>query len=236
MRREYPEIKRFQSLSEKEVYTDLHIHSTWTDGTQSLGEIAKSAKKLNLTSIAITDHVRKTSTYCPDYEKEIEKISAETGLRIIAGFEAKVINESGDLDLPEFCSPEKHLIIGSVHSVNIKGKTVHPRDMASDEFPDIELEYSISIINGGSAQILGHAGGMSIANHGGFRIDYFEEIIRACGKTDVAFEVNSRYHRKYVNEIWPILERHNPFVCFGSDAHAEPEIGNCVKMVRDLYE
>lgn len=230
----FPEIKRFRSLTEKDIYTDLHIHSTWTDGTQSVGEIAKFAKDLNLSSVAITDHVRRSSTYCPAYEEEIEIISEETGLRIITGFEAKVINTEGDLDLPEFCSPEKHLIIGSVHSIHIKGKTIHPKDIDSNEFPNCELEYSISIIKGGKAHILGHAGGMSIANHGGFSLDYFEELISACGKTDVAFELNSRYHRKYIKEIWPKLEKYNPFVSFGSDAHGTAEIGNCVKMVKEL--
>lgn len=230
----FPEIKRFRSITGKDVHTDLHIHSTWTDGAQSVADIAEFAKRLCLNPVAVTDHVRKNSTYCPEYEREIKNISSEYGLRIIAGFEAKVINADGDLDLPGFCSPEKHLIIGSVHSVNIEGRTVHPKDIPSDEFPELELKYSLSIIKGGKAHVLGHAGGMSIANHGGFSLGCFERIIAACSKTDVAFEVNSRYHGKYISDLWPMLEKYNPLVCFGSDAHETGEIGNCVKMVEKL--
>jgi len=226
--------KRFRDLEKDDMHVDLHMHSTWTDGTLSLREIAESAKKAGLSMIAMTDHVRRDSTYCKDYEEEIRKISKETGLEILTGFEAKVVSSKGELDLPPYCRRDRHLIIGSVHSVPVKGKTVHPKNISPDSLQDLELKYSLAIIKGGKADILGHTGGMSIDINGEFSLDYLEKIIRACGKGDMAFEINSRYHGSIIGEIWEMLSKHNPLVSFGSDSHSKSEIGNCIKMVKDL--
>jgi len=42
---------------------DYHIHTTFSDGKNSVDEIAKSSKKIGLLEIGITDHVRKNITY-----------------------------------------------------------------------------------------------------------------------------------------------------------------------------
>ncbi|HBC87152.1 MAG TPA: hypothetical protein DCZ94_09380 [Lentisphaeria bacterium] len=227
-------IKRFRNLKKDDLHVDLHMHSTWTDGALSLREIAKTAKKMGLTMIAMTDHVRKNSTYCKDYEEEIGEVSKETGLEILTGFEAKVVSAKGELDLPPYCRRGRHLIIGSVHSVPMKGKTVHPKDISRDDLQDLELKYSLAIIKGGKADILGHAGGMTIGIYGGFSLVYLEKIIRTCGKGDTAFEINSRYHGSIIREIWELLSRYNPLVSFGSDAHSKSEIGNCIRMADSL--
>ncbi len=227
-------IKKFRNVSADDLKADLHIHSKWTDGEQTVREIAKIAKKLHLSAIALTDHVRKGSDYCEDYDREIKKVSKESGLEIIAGFEAKVVNLKGELDLPSYCRRSRHLIIGSVHSVPLKGKIVHPKNIPTDEFQDIELKFSLAIAKGGKADILGHAGGMSIANHGSFDMGRLERIICACAKHGTAFEFNSRYHCRYVKEIRKMLLKHNPFVTFGSDAHKASEIGSCMKMAVEL--
>jgi len=227
-------IKKFKDLSASDIRVDLHIHSSWTDGRQSVMQIAKIAGELNLSVIALTDHVRKNSDYCEDYDKEIKEVSKESGLEIITGFEAKVVNLNGDLDLPSYCRPTKHLIIGSVHSIPLGGKLVHPKDISTEELQNIELQFSLAIIRGGNADILGHAGGMSIANHRNFSLDYFEKIISSCARYGTVFELNSRYHCDYVKDIRKMLSKYNPYVSFGSDAHKASEIGTCVKIAEAL--
>ena len=66
--------KRFNELSSTYLDTDFHLHSTWTDGKNTIQEIVNIAHKNHLNSIAITDHIRKESTYFDDYEKEIQFI------------------------------------------------------------------------------------------------------------------------------------------------------------------
>lgn len=72
---------------------DLHIHSTNSDGTDSVQEILQKAQKLNLDYISITDH-----DTCDGY-KELEKIDIPKYYsgKVIPGIEIK-------------CGYKKHLI------------------------------------------------------------------------------------------------------------------------------
>src|SRR3989344_1419199 len=94
---------------------DYHIHADVTDGEMKIEEIIGEAKRLGLKKIAITEHISKTPTY--DWFKfrgEIKKIKVE-GLKILVGVEAKVLNESGELNVSEEILKEADVVLGSVH-------------------------------------------------------------------------------------------------------------------------
>ena len=59
---------RFNNLSYKSLSVDFHLHSTWSDGKNTISEIINSAQNNLIDSIAITDHVRKESVYFDNYE------------------------------------------------------------------------------------------------------------------------------------------------------------------------
>ena len=46
---------------------DMHMHTVWTDGKDTIIDMVKQADINRLTSIAITDHIRKKSDYYPIY-------------------------------------------------------------------------------------------------------------------------------------------------------------------------
>ena len=79
-------LKRFNDIDEEYVLSDKHIHSTWTDGEGSVLDLVEEAKKKGLNTIAITDHIRSTSTYFDDYKKEIEEIDDKEDLNVLAAF------------------------------------------------------------------------------------------------------------------------------------------------------
>ncbi len=64
-------------------YADLHLHTTASDGTQSIPELAKRAAASGLCSIAITDH----DTISCDLTQRVTRIG---GLEVITGVEIKV--------------------------------------------------------------------------------------------------------------------------------------------------
>ena len=231
-----PYFKRFTSLTPSDYLSDHHIHSTWTDGEGNVREIIEKARDAGLSQVAVTDHVRACSKYGFEYEKEIRQLSKEYDFEVLVGFEAKVADYNGRLDISEQYRGLADFVIGSVHSIPVKTKSrivFQKTDTFSrGKLQELEYQLSLAIIKNGQADILGHPGGMSLALHGNFDLGLMEEIIKICSCSNTAFEVNSRYHKDIIDWILKKLKQYNPLVSFSSDAHNLSQIGSCVKMLK----
>ena len=83
-----------------ERWADLHLHTRWSDGTQTLTELISRAKDLGLCAIAITDH----DTIGPELWAPVAEIG---GLEVITGVEVKaeILGERGEI-LGYFVDPK----------------------------------------------------------------------------------------------------------------------------------
>lgn len=206
---------------------DMHLHTNWTDGENSIEEMICSAQELNLSAIAFTDHIRKESTYYPNYFQEIGSAGKKISMKVFSGYEAKICDFDGNIDVSKEVSEMADIRIASVHRFPVADSFQCANVFSKDEAQNIEKELSINAIKNNtnlSFNVMGHAGGMSISKFGEFPIEYFDEIIKACSKYDVAFEVNYRYHLKYLGQIEEILCKYNPYVTYGTDAHNQREM------------
>ena len=79
---------------------DLHVHSTFSDGSGIPEQNLARAERLGLIELGMVDHVRRSTTWVPDYVRRIGAIAETTWVRVTAGVEAKILNTRGDLDLP----------------------------------------------------------------------------------------------------------------------------------------
>jgi len=219
---------KFNAIDNDYICTDKHIHSSWTDGGSTVLEVAKKASERGLKQIAIADHVRSYSSYFTKYAEEINRASRKSGLEILIGFEAKIKNFDGDIDAPASVMKRAQIKVASVHRFPLGRKLYFPKDFNKKICQEIELELSLSALKNGGFNVLGHPGGMSLEAHGEFPNNFFGEIILQCKKNNIAFELNSRYHRRVLKKIIPLLSRHNVLVSLGSDAHTLQEIGNWV--------
>jgi len=224
--------KRFNALDRKYLYTDKHIHSTWTDGEGSILQISQRAQEIGLKTIAITDHIRETSTYFSQYEKEIKKNRKQMSLEILAGFEAKVKNFDGEIDAPKDVLKKAEIKIASVHRFPLGRKLYSPKEFDKKICQEIELELSIAAIKKGQANVLGHPGGMSIRRYNEFSLEFFEEIISECKKQDMAFDLDCSYHAVIYPDLKPILQKYNPLISLGSDAHKLSELGGWIEILK----
>jgi len=215
---------RFNTLGILDTYADLHVHSAWSDGANSIAEIVQEARLKNLRIIAITDHVRRESTYFPDYCAEIRKMGS-SDLPILVGFEAKIRDFQGDLDVSSEVRRRSDIQIGSVHRFPLGRKLLSPKDLGKHICQEVELELSIAAIRRQQMGILGHPGGMSIKAFGEFPMEFFREITAECSRNDIVFELNSTYHASIYGDLHPMLKEYNPYVTFGSDAHTLEDIG-----------
>lgn len=217
--------KKFNDLANFNV--DLHIHSTYTDGKDSISDIVKRAEAINLGIIAITDHIRESSTYFDEYVQEIEKIRKTAKINILIGFEARIKNFRGEVDVSNENYEKSDVKIASVHRFTIGNKLYNPDLFTKEIAQGLELEISLSALENKDKEfnVLGHPGGMSLKYFNEFPLGYFEEIIKACKKNNIAFDLNSEYHRSVYPELKLILRKYNPLISLGSDAHDKFKIG-----------
>ena len=205
---------------------DFHMHTNWTDGDNTVSEMINQSEMNGLTGIAITDHIRRESDYYPDYIESIKKNAHYTKVNVLCGFEAKILNSMGDIDIPERAYNQADIVVASVHRIPWGEKYISPKEIEYKELIDIELELALSVIYNKKVNVIGHSGGMSISVYGAFPEEYFERIIAECEKQNVAFEFNYKYHSKYENVLKELLYKYNPYVSLGSDAHTLDRISN----------
>ena len=105
-----------------DIRGDLHMHSTWTDGTATIEEMAAAAKLRGLKYIAITDHSKRVAmVHGLDARRirqqwaEIDKLNERIkGITVLKGVEVDIL-ERGGLDLPDDVLAEADWVLASVH-------------------------------------------------------------------------------------------------------------------------
>jgi putative hydrolase len=217
-------LKCFNDVDDAYLHMDMHIHSNWTDGQNSIEEIVEYSKKIGLNMIAITDHIRFDSSYFNDYKMAIEKIQKNSNIKILVGFEAKIKNFRGEIDVKADVAKLANLKIASVHRFPFADKLFSADAFNKEIAQAIELDLCLGAIENGGFDVLGHAGGMCLKKFGEFPMEYFEQIIIACKQNNIVFEINSYYHCNIYSQLKSILKKHNPLVSFGSDAHEKKKI------------
>src|SRR3989344_4881772 len=102
---------------------DLQMHTKWSDGSNTIEEMAIAAKKLGHEYICITDHTGKLAIAnaldekrINEQRKEIDKVNKKiSGITILQGVEVN-ITDDGKLDMPDKVLKEMDIVVASIHS------------------------------------------------------------------------------------------------------------------------
>ena len=115
--------KQSEVLAAEDIVSDLHMHTTASDGAQTIQQMADAARELGRTHIAITDHSKRVSMAngldeqrLLDQWQEIDRIneSAADDFRILKGVECDIL-EAGPLDIRDEVLAQADWVIASVH-------------------------------------------------------------------------------------------------------------------------
>jgi putative hydrolase len=79
---------------------DMHVHSTYSDGTGSVAENLVEAERAGLASMTCVDHVRSDTDWVPAFAAEVRDLGNATDIDLRSGIEAKILDTTGELDLP----------------------------------------------------------------------------------------------------------------------------------------
>ena len=84
-----------------ELLGDYHVHSTFSDdAVSSIADNIAAAARAGLSVIRLTDHVRVSTTWVPEFVSAVAAQPVPEGLTVLTGVEAKILDASGTLDMP----------------------------------------------------------------------------------------------------------------------------------------
>jgi putative hydrolase len=79
---------------------DMHVHSTYSDGAGTVAENLIAAEGAGLAALTCVDHVRADTDWAPEFAEEVRSLATGSRLDVKTGLEAKIMDTSGELDLP----------------------------------------------------------------------------------------------------------------------------------------
>jgi len=164
---------------------DLQFHTTWSDGRQTLLEMAQAAQARGLAYALVTDHSQGlgvarglTVADLRRQRAEIEDVNRKIGgtFRLLAGTEVEV-RADGALDFPDEVLAELDLVVAAVHSgLRQDREQVTARILAAIRSPHVD--------------VIAHPTGRLIGEREGADMD-MEAVFRAAAETGTALEINA---------------------------------------------
>ena len=101
---------------------DHHVHSTFSDDAVStLAENVAAAAAVGLETVRLVDHVRRSTTWVPEYLEAVHALQVPEGLTVLTGVEAKILDASGELDIPELPQGIDRILIADHQFPGIDG-------------------------------------------------------------------------------------------------------------------
>jgi DNA polymerase (family 10) len=131
----------------KDLKGDLQTNSNWTDGANSIKEMAEEARKIGLEYIVITDHSKSLAMTGGLDEKmllkqgkEIEKLNEQiNGIRILRGVELNILKD-GSLDITDEALEKLDFVGAAVHShFNLSKEEMTKRVLKAIENPNVDF-------------------------------------------------------------------------------------------------
>lgn len=206
-------------ITQADLRGDVHMHTTESDGRETLETMAAAARARGLQYIAITDHTQSLAmtngldeARAYAFAERIRKYSATlTGFTVLAGIECDILAD-GRLDLDDDCLAGLDVVVASVHSA-----------MQQDE---AEMTARIiKAIEHPSVDIIGHLTGRMLLRRDPSRVRV-EKVIDAAAANGVALEINSQPYRLDVSDSHARLARDRGVkIAINSDAHEVDALG-----------
>lgn len=201
-------------IEEKAIIGVLHAHSHYSDGLNSLEDMARYAREQGYSYLGITDH-SKSAFYANGLSPErvheqfteVDRLNEQLApFRIFKGIESDILGD-GSLDYEEELLQEFDFVIASVHS-----------NLRMDE--EKATQRLITAIENPYTSILGHPTGRLLLSRQGYPIDH-RRVIDACAEHGVAIEINANPYRLDLDWSWiPYALEKGVLIAVNPDAHS----------------
>ena len=208
-------------IQPSDIKAIIHSHSNWSDGGNTVEDMAKACIALGYEYLVISDH-SKSAFYANGLSEErireqhryIDELNAKLGpFKIFKSIECDILND-GSLDYSDSILSTFDLVIASVHS-NLK---------MTEEKAMMRL---LRAIENPYTTILGHPTGRLLLSRKGYPVDH-TKIIDACAANNVVIELNAHPRRLDMDWRW-IREAtgKNVLISIDPDAHTIEGFNDC---------
>jgi DNA polymerase (family 10) len=205
-------------LTRADFKGDLHSHTTASDGTASLMEMAEAARRLGYQYLAICDHSRSLAIargLTPErlalQGQEIRRANeAFSDFRLLRGSEVDILKD-GSLDFPDDVLADLEVVVASIHS-----------HMRLD--PAAQTERLLRAIANPHVDIIGHPTGRVLGRRPPYDFD-MDKILHACAATGTALEISASPARLDLNEVHARKAKElGVMLVINTDAHSTIEL------------
>ena len=192
----------------------LHVHSTYSDGVDSLETMARAVQERGFEYMGIADHSQ-AAAYAGGLRveevqrqwEEIDQLNEELApFRIFKGIESDILSD-GSLDYDDDLLAQFDFVVASVHSqFNLSRDAMTARIVRAIEHP--------------AATIVGHLTGRLLLDREGYAVD-IDSIIEAAARCGVALEINA--HPSRLDLDWRHVKKardHGVQIAVNTDAHS----------------
>jgi len=177
-RNELPEL-----VSLGDIRGDLHDHTTWSDGTRSIEQMAREAAGRGLAYLSISDHSRGRAVgnglsveRLREQIARVREAATKYGIRLLCSSEVD-IRADGTLDFPDEVLAELDIVVASIHS-----------GFAGDK--EKQTKRLLRAIANPNVNIIGHPTGALIEERAGYEFDS-DAVFRAAAESGTALEINA---------------------------------------------
>lgn len=186
-------------VQESDLRGVLHVHSTWSDGQNTIHELVEACIARGLTYLGITDH-SKIAAYAGGLSEEdlrrqheeIDRLNKEYAgrIRILKGTECDILRD-GSLDYADDVLASLDFVVASIHSLfNLS--------------PEEQTRRMLRAISNPYVDIIGHPTGRILLGREGYTLDV-DAVIDAAAEHNVCIEINS--HPSRLDLDWRYLHR-----------------------------
>lgn len=205
--KDYPLIKL------EDIRSDIHMHSTWSDGGFSIEEMAEACRAKGYKYIAITDHsqyLKVANGLTPErlwkQKEEIQRLNEKyTDFTILHGVEMDILPD-GSLDYEDDVLRSMDFVIASIHS-----------SFSQDE-ETIMMRLKNAMRNP-YVSMIGHPTGRKIGRRAGYKVNA-EELISVAKETGTILELNANPNRLDLNKDMLIMAQEAGVkISINTDAH-----------------
>jgi DNA polymerase (family 10) len=198
---------------------DLHVHTSASDGTASIRDMALAARAAGLRYIAVTEHSRRLAmAHGLDAGRlarqcdEIDALNASLdGIAVLKGVEVDIL-EDGSLDLPDASLSRLDLVVGAVHQgFHLPREKQTARLLKAMDHPHFS--------------ILAHPAGRLLGEREAMDID-MERIVRHAKQRGSFLELNAQPPRLDLDDrACRLAKEEGVLVSIATDAHAPQDFG-----------
>jgi DNA polymerase (family 10) len=197
-----------------DIRGDLHMHTTATDGTASIREMAEGAHARGLKYIAITDHSKRVTMArgldagrLRQHWKEIDKVRKKlSGIEILKGVECDIL-EDGTMDLPDDVLSEADWVIAVLH-YGLR----QPKEQITKRLLNAIRNPYVCVIGHPTARIVGSRPPVAVD---------MEDILKAAADHGVLMEINADPHRLDLDDVHAAAAHaHGIPIVISTDAHS----------------